>query len=118
LDTAGFLKITGRKKEIIVTSTGKNIAPAALENLLKEHHLVSHAFVYGDNKSYLVALFTLNQPELESYARAHGIELQDFAELTQHQSIRQLLETIVAGVNEKVSKTEAIKKFAVLLGFA
>ncbi len=114
MDAAGFLKITGRKKEIIVTSTGKNIAPAALENLLKEHHLVSHAFVYGDNKSYLVALLTLNQLELESYARAHDIELQDFGELTQHPSIRQLIETIVARVNNKVSQTEAIRKFAVL----
>lgn len=114
LDADGFLKITGRKKEIIVTSTGKNIAPAALENLLKEHHLVSHAFVYGDGKSYLVALLTLNQLELESYARAHRVEFQDPARLAQHPAIKELLETIVAGVNERVSRTEAIKKFAVL----
>ncbi|HEV7903046.1 MAG TPA: long-chain fatty acid--CoA ligase [Pyrinomonadaceae bacterium] len=114
LDADGFLKITGRKKEIIVTSTGKNIAPAALENLLKEHHLVSHAFVYGDGKSYLVALLTLNQLELESYARAHGIAFGDFAELTRHPLVRQLVDAIVAGMNDKVSKTEAIKKFAVL----
>lgn len=50
MDADGFLQVTGRKKEIIVTSTGKNVAPAALENLFKEHHLISHAFVYGDNK--------------------------------------------------------------------
>ncbi|MGI9106495.1 MAG: AMP-binding protein [Pyrinomonadaceae bacterium] len=73
MDAAGFLKITGRKKEIIVTSTGKNIAPALIENLLREHHLISHAFIYGDNRSYLVALITLNELELESYSRAHGI---------------------------------------------
>ena len=114
LDAGGFLKITGRKKEIIVTSTGKNVAPAALENLLKGHHLISQAFVYGDNKSYLVALLTLNQLELESYARAHGIEFQGFVEVTRHPSIKGLVETIVAGVNEKVSQTEAIKRFAVL----
>ncbi|MGB8506854.1 MAG: long-chain fatty acid--CoA ligase [Pyrinomonadaceae bacterium] len=114
LDRDGFLKITGRKKEMIVTSTGKNIAPASLENLLKEHHLVSHAFIYGDNKSYLVALITFNQHELESYALANGIEFQDFAALTRHTSIRELIETIVAGVNARVSKTEAIKKFAIL----
>lgn len=114
LNADGYLKITGRKKEIIVTSTGKNVAPAALENLIKGHHLISQAFVYGDNKSYLVALLTLNQLELESYSRAHGIEGQDFTELTQHPSIRSLIETIVAGVNERVSTTEAVKRFAVL----
>ena len=114
MDVDGFLKITGRKKEIIVTSTGKNVAPALIENLLKEHHLVSHAFVYGDNKSYLVALITLNQLELESHARAHGIEFQSFDGLTHHPSIIELVNGLVARVNERVSTTEAVKKFAIL----
>ncbi len=116
IDVDGFLKITGRKKEIIVTSTGKNVAPAMIENLLKEHHLVSHAFLYGDGKSYLVALITLNQLETEAHARAHNIEFQNFAELTQHPSIRRLVEEIVAKVNARVSSTEAVKRFAVLEG--
>jgi len=114
LDADGFLKITGRKKEIIVTSTGKNVAPALIENLLKENHLVSQAFVYGDNRSYLVALITLNQLELEAYGRAHGIKFQGFVELARHEAIRKLTETIVAKVNAKVSSTEAVKRFAVL----
>lgn len=114
IDADGFLQITGRKKEIIVTSTGKNIAPALIENLLKEHHLISHAFVYGDNRSYLVALLTLNQLELESYARAHGIAYKDAAGLARHPSVRQLIDKIVARVNEQVSTTEAVKKIAVL----
>ncbi|HUQ33738.1 MAG TPA: AMP-binding protein, partial [Pyrinomonadaceae bacterium] len=66
IDADGFLKITGRKKELIVTSTGKKIAPALVENMLKEHHLISHALVFGEGKSYLVALITLNQVEAES----------------------------------------------------
>ena len=61
LDADGFLKITGRKKEIIVLSSGKNVAPALTENLVKENHLVSQCFLYGDGKSYCVALITLNQ---------------------------------------------------------
>src|SRR6059058_5267009 len=73
IDADGFLKITGRKKELIVTSTGKKIAPALIENMLKEHHLISHALIYGEGKSYLVALITLNQAEAAEYARAHGI---------------------------------------------
>lgn len=114
IDADGFLKITGRKKEIIVTSTGKNVAPAMIENLLKEHHLVSHAFLYGDGKSYLVALITLNQIELETYARRHDIEFQDFASLMRHESIIELVNGIVARVNGRVSTTEAVKRFAVL----
>lgn len=114
LDADGFLHITGRKKEIIVTSTGKNVAPALVENLLKEHHLISHAFVYGDNRSYLVALLTLNGLELEMYARAHGVEAQDLAGLVRHPMVTELVESIVARANERLSTTEAVKKFAVL----
>jgi long-chain acyl-CoA synthetase len=114
MDADGFLKITGRKKELIVTSTGKNVAPALIENLLKEHHLVSHALVYGDGKSYLVALITLNQFETESYARARGIPCRDFAALTRSEEIGALVEQIVGDVNARVSSTEAIRKFVVL----
>ncbi|MCS6886113.1 MAG: long-chain fatty acid--CoA ligase [Acidobacteriota bacterium] len=110
----GFLKITGRKKELIVTSTGKNVAPALLENLLKEHHLISQAMAYGDGKSYITALITLNQAETEEYARSRGIEYGSFAELTKHPQIVSLVEQIVNAVNARVSSTEAIKKFVIL----
>jgi long-chain acyl-CoA synthetase len=114
MDADGFLKITGRKKELIVTSTGKNIAPALVENLLKEHHLISQALVYGDGKSYLVALITLNALETESYARAHSISYQDFAGLTRSPEIKTLVQSLIDKVNERVSSTEAIRKFAIL----
>jgi long-chain acyl-CoA synthetase len=114
MDADGFLKITGRKKELIVTSTGKKIAPALVENMLKEHHLISHALVFGEGKSYLVALITLNQLEAESYARAHSISFRDFADLTQSAEIQELVRSIVAGVNRRVSSSEAVKKYLVL----
>ena len=91
IDEDGFLKIIGRKKELIVTSTGKKVAPALLENMLKESHLISQAMVYGEGRSYLVALITLN----------------GHAE-------RETVQAIVDGVNRRVSSTESIKRFAIL----
>jgi long-chain acyl-CoA synthetase len=114
LDEHGFLKITGRKKELIITSTGKNIAPLLLENLIKEHPLISHAMIYGDGKSYLVALITLNQIELEEFAHARNIRYATYAALTKHEEIIRLVQQIIAGVNNKVSSTECIKNFCIL----
>lgn len=114
MDADGFLKITGRKKELIVLSTGKNIAPALIENLLKEHHLISHALVHGDSRSYLVALLTLNPVEAEEHAHARGIEYEDFADLTRRPEIVGLVQEIVNAVNARVSSSESIKKFVIL----
>lgn len=113
-DIEGFLKITGRKKELIVLSTGKNIAPALLENLIKEHHLISQAFIYGDGKSYLVALITLNQIECDMFANSQNIEYEDFADLTQTDKINALVKQIIESVNARVSSTEQIKKYKIL----
>jgi long-chain acyl-CoA synthetase len=114
MDADGFLKITGRKKELIVTSTGKKIAPALLENMLKEHHLISHALVFGEGRSYLVALITLNQMEAESYARAHSVSFRDFADLAQSAEMQELVRSIVDSANRRVSSSEAVKKYLVL----
>jgi len=96
-DEDGFLKIIGRKKELIVTSTGKNIAPALLENMLKEHHLISHAMVYGEGKSYLVALITLNG-----------------AEAAGSQNVDEIIQSKIDEVNRRVSSTESIRRFSIL----
>jgi long-chain acyl-CoA synthetase len=114
MDEDGFLKITGRKKELIVMSTGKNVAPALIENLLKEHHLISHALVYGESKSYLVALITLNPLEAEAHARARKLAYTNFADLTRNEEILRLVREIVNAVNGRVSSSEAIKKFLIL----
>jgi len=90
-DEVGFLKIIGRKKELIVTSTGKKVAPALLENMLKEHHVISQAMVYGEGRSFLVALITLNSA-----------------------APREAIQEIVEKVNRRVSSTESIKRFAIL----
>lgn len=92
-DDDGFLTITGRKKELIVTSTGKKIAPSLIENMLKEHHLISQAMVYGEGKSYLVALITLSSAAPDA---------------------KQVVQQKIDEVNRRVSSTESIKKFAVL----
>jgi long-chain acyl-CoA synthetase len=105
LDEDGFLKITGRKKEIIVLSSGKNVAPALIENIVRESHLISHCFVYGDNRNYCVALITLNQAE----TGASG----DYAELAHSPEMREAVESIIAKANSRVSSSEQIKRFAI-----
>ncbi len=114
IDDDGFLKITGRKKELIVTSTGKKVAPALIENMLKEHHLISHAMVYGEGKSYLVALITLNVAEAGEYARARGVTFSSVVDLAQSKEILGLVQRMIDGVNAKVSSTESIRRFVIL----
>jgi long-chain acyl-CoA synthetase len=114
LDADGFLKITGRKKELIVLSTGKNVAPALVENIIKEHHLVSHAYVHGDGHSYLVALVTLNPLEAEEHARARGLAYASFAELAASEEMRALVASIIESANRRVSSSESVKRFALL----
>ena len=113
-DAEGFLKITGRKKELIVLSTGKNVAPLVIENMIKEHHLVSHALVYGDGRSYLVALVTLNPLEAADHARALGITHASPEELARDERIRALVAAHVEGVNHRVSSSESVRKFLIL----
>jgi long-chain acyl-CoA synthetase len=114
LDADGFLRITGRKKEIIVLSNGKNVAPALIENLVKENHLINQCFVFGDGKSYCVALVTLNQIEAEAHARANKIEFESFAGLTQKEEIKQIIAAQIEKTNARVSSSEAIKRFKIL----
>ena len=114
IDPDGFLKITGRKKELIITSTGKNVAPSLIENMIKEHPLISQAMLYGDGRSYLVALITLNQVETESYARARRVEHESFGELARKPEITALVQGILDEVNARVSSTEAIRRFVIL----
>lgn len=114
LDADGFLKMTGRKKEIIVLSSGKNVAPALTENLVKENHLVSQCFLSGDSKNYCVALITLNQIEAEAFAKANDIEFENFADLTKNKKIFDSINETVLKANTKLSSPEQIKKFVIL----
>jgi long-chain acyl-CoA synthetase len=115
LDADGFLSITDRKKDIIVTAGGKNVAPQNLENELKASKFVSQALVIGDKRPYCVALITLDEPELVKWAHAHGLKGElSLAELSQRDEVRELVEPIVERVNAEHSRYEQIKKFTIL----
>jgi len=113
VDPDGFIKITGRKKDIIITAGGKNITPANLENEIKQHPLVSQCVVVGDRKPYLVALVTLDPEDAAAYAKENGLP-EDPAKLAADPQIRQTVEDHVDTVNEKFARVEQIKKIAIL----
>jgi long-chain acyl-CoA synthetase len=113
IDAEGYITITGRKKDIIITAGGKNITPANLENEIKQHPLVSQCVVVGDRKPYLVALVTLDPEEAEAYAREHGLP-ENPAQLANNNDVRAAIEAHLASVNEKFARVEQVKKIAIL----
>jgi len=115
LDAEGFLRITGRKKEILVTAGGKNVAPAPLEQLLQTHPLISQAMVIGDRRPFIAALLTLDEEALGPWLTAHGRPASTPpAELVHDQEVLADLQGAIDAANTSVSHAEAIKKFAVL----
>jgi long-chain acyl-CoA synthetase len=113
IDEDGFIKITGRKKDIIITAGGKNITPANLENEIKQHPLVSQCVVVGDRKPYLVALVTLDPEDAVAYAEEHGLP-EDPEQLAANAEIHQAIEDHVAKINERFARVEQVKKIAIL----
>jgi long-chain acyl-CoA synthetase len=114
LDEDGFLYITGRKKDIIITAGGKNITPANLENGLKQNRWISQAVVIGDRRPYLVALVTLDPEEAPALAEQLGIENADPAALSQDEKIREEIQKAIDDVNSHVGPVEQIKRFEIL----
>ncbi|MCC3771619.1 long-chain fatty acid--CoA ligase [Streptomyces sp. UNOC14_S4] len=114
LDEDGYLTITGRKKELIVTSGGKNVAPAPLEDRLRAHPLIDQCVVVGDNRPYVAALVTLEPDGLAHWARMHGKSELPRAELAQDEELRAELQLAVNEANSYVSRAESIRRFAVL----
>ncbi|HVL99087.1 MAG TPA: AMP-dependent synthetase/ligase [Egibacteraceae bacterium] len=114
LDDDGFLKITGRKKEIIVTAGGKNVAPAALEERLKAHRLVSQALVVGDDRPFVAALVTLDPEQLAAYAKEQGLSATSAAQLHNDPTVRAEVQKAVDHANGAVSKAESIRRFVIL----
>jgi long-chain acyl-CoA synthetase len=113
IDDDGFVTITDRKKDIIVTAGGKNVAPQNLENDLKSSKYVSQALVIGDRKPYVGALITLDPDELPKWARAQGIE-GDLDVLARDERVRALIQSVVDEVNADRSRYEQVKRFAIL----
>jgi long-chain acyl-CoA synthetase len=113
VDDDGFLFITGRKKDIIITAGGKNITPANLENGLKQSRWISQAVVVGDRRPYLVALITLDAEELGALAEQLGIEA-DAAAMAEDDKVRAEIQKVVDEVNSKVGPVEQIKRFRIL----
>jgi len=113
LDEDGFLTITDRKKDILVTAGGKNVAPQNIENALKRIELVSHAVLVGDRRPHVVALLTLDEPEAQRWAARHGAD-DDVAALAHDERLRAELERSVGEINGKLARFEQIKRFAIL----
>jgi long-chain acyl-CoA synthetase len=113
IDEDGFIKITGRKKDIIITAGGKNITPANLENEIKQHPLVSQCVVVGDRRPYLVALVTLDPEDAIAYAKENGLP-EDIEQLAGDDRVRKAIEDHVAKINEKFARVEQVKKIAIL----
>ncbi|OLO71180.1 long-chain fatty acid--CoA ligase [Actinomyces oris] len=110
----GFLRITGRKKELIVTAGGKNVAPAPLEDRLRGHPLVSQVLVVGENRPCIGALLTLDAEMLPLWLSAHGLEEMTVVDAARDPRVRAALERAVARANEAVSRAESIRTFEVL----
>lgn len=114
IDADGFVKITDRKKELIITSGGKNIAPTRIEGLLKEHPLVGQAVAIGNDRPYVTALIVLDDEILPGWAAAQGIEFTDVPTLASHSAVREEIERAVESANSRLARVEQVKRYRLL----
>jgi long-chain acyl-CoA synthetase len=114
LDENGFLSIVGRKKELLVTAGGKNVAPAVLEDRLRSHLLVSQCMVVGDNKPFIAALVTLDPDAVKAWAIANKKASTGVADLVNDPTLIEVVQTAVDEANKAVSRAESIRKFTIL----
>ena len=114
IDEEGYLSIVGRKKELIVTAGGKNVAPAVLEDRLRSHPLISQCMVVGDNKPFIAALITIDPDAIKLWAFANKKEGASIAELAKDSTLQAVIQTAVDETNKAVSRAESIRKFVIL----
>jgi long-chain acyl-CoA synthetase len=113
IDEDGYLSITGRKKDIIITAGGKNLTPANIENDLKQCRWISQAVMHGDARPYPVILITLDEEEIPAYAKEHGLA-EDIPALSKDPAIHALIQGEIDKANSKYAQVEQVKKFAIL----
>jgi long-chain acyl-CoA synthetase len=114
VEADGYVRITGRKKDLIITSSGKNISPTNIEDLLRATPWISEAIVVGDNRPYLVALLTIDPDAAARLAEHIGVREADHGALNSHPAVRAELQACVDEVNDRLARIEQIKRFAVL----
>jgi long-chain acyl-CoA synthetase len=114
IDEDGFVWIVGRKKEIIITAAGKNIAPAKLETLLGNHPLVSKACMVGDERKFLSMIIALDHEEAPAWAEAHGLQYRDLASFSKEPLVQEEIAKAVAEANQSVARVEQIKKWIIV----
>jgi long-chain acyl-CoA synthetase len=113
IDDEGFVWVTGRQKELLVTAGGKNVAPAPLEERIRAHPMVSQCMVLGDGRPFISALVTLDAAAAAQWAQDHG-KPADLASLADDPEVRREIQSAVDTANEAVSQAEAVREFAVL----
>jgi long-chain acyl-CoA synthetase len=114
LDGEGYLRITGRKKEIIVTAGGKNVAPAVLEDRIRSHALISQAMVVGDDQPFIAAMVTIDPEAFPAWAEAHDKGGKSVADLVDDEDLRAEVQSAIDEANKAVSKAESIRTFRIL----
>lgn len=114
IDDRGHVRITGRKKELIVTAGGKNVSPEILEDALSTHPLIANIIVVGDNRPYIGALISLDTEMLPEWLRSHGLPIVDAAQAAELPAVRESLERAIARANKKVSRAESIRRYRIV----
>jgi len=113
LSDDGYLTVTGRKKDLIITSSGKNIAPANIENALRETRWIAEAVVYGDRRPYLVCMLTLDPDEAPKLAAQLGVS-EEVAAMAREERVREVIQADIDAANARFARIEQIKRFAIL----
>jgi long-chain acyl-CoA synthetase len=111
LDSDGYLTITGRKKDLIITAGGKNISPAPIEAALEAHPIIEHAVIYGDRKPFITALLTLNPDHLATRAHTHNLPTTN---IHTHPTIQAEIQAAIDSINAEQSRVAHVRKFTIL----
>ncbi|MDC4233274.1 long-chain fatty acid--CoA ligase [Actinomyces sp. B33] len=114
IDDTGHLRITGRKKELIVTAGGKNVSPEVLEDALATHPLIANVIVVGDARPYIGALISLDTDMLPDWLRSHGLPIVDAARAADLPEVRHSLERAIGRANQRVSRAESIRRYRII----